>query len=79
MRSQEEVQAAIDALLRRKAAIEEQYQDYLEYLAHPIGEKVSVYSAAERFEEFSRRLAAVFEQLRVLYWVTGKYEHFPVV
>lgn len=79
-RSIEEVHEIISKLIRRQAKLEEDTMYLLTHIQQTYeGPHRQFWGASELMESRRRELDTIADQLRVLYWVVGKYEHFPVV
>lgn len=79
-RTAEEVQAMIDGLIQRKAKIEADTVEYMRLIPNMYSiPHTQFWAASSSVVDATKELQQIEDQIRVLYWVIGKYEHFPVV
>jgi hypothetical protein len=79
-RTPAEIHEMIVALKNKQAAIEALYRDCLVLQANPHlrAQQMELWEMTRTLERWDQEERAIEEQLRVLYWVTGKYPHFPL-
>lgn len=74
-RTDEEIQEQIALLERHRKDIEANYADYVQIARHMPTR--SIWETRDMLDRWTRDITAIEKQLDVLYWMTGKFEHFP--
>jgi hypothetical protein len=79
MRTETDIQEQIAKLKVKQAEIETNYQQHVAMQTNPHlkDQQAPLWEAAAILERWDQECRQIQDQLRVLYWVSGKFEHFP--